>query len=59
MQLIKLSDEQTKKNSSKLKFVYQLPTTKEEVMKVISELESEEDVLIALQRIRDLHNPTL
>ena len=58
-QLIKLSEEQIKKKSSKLKFVYQLPTTKEEVLKVISELESEEDVLIALQRIRDLHNPTL
>ena len=59
MQLIKLSDEQIKKKSSKLKFVYELPTTKEEVLKVMNELESEEDVLIALQRIRDLHNPTL
>jgi len=37
--------------------VYALPNSKEEVLSLIKGLESDENVLIALQRIRDMHNP--
>jgi len=57
--LIVLSAEQTKRKSSTLKFIYELPASKEDVLNLINELDSEESVLIALQRIRDLHNPSL
>jgi FtsZ-interacting cell division protein YlmF len=54
-----LTDEQQRKKSSNLKFVYDLPTSKEDVHDIINELETPENVLIALQRIKDLHNPAV
>ena len=57
--LVVLTAEQASRKSSTLKFVYELPQSKEDVLALVDQLESEESVLIALQRIRDLHNPSL
>jgi hypothetical protein len=55
--LIELSEEQQRRKSPNLRYVYDLPTSKEDVVALIDELGSDENVLIALQRIKDLHNP--
>jgi len=57
--LVVLTPEQANRKSSTLKFVYALPSSKDEVLTLIKGLESDEDVLIALQRIRDMHNPAV
>jgi hypothetical protein len=36
-----------------------LPSSKDEVLTLIKGLDSDENVLIALQRIRDMHNPAV
>jgi hypothetical protein len=57
--LVVLTPEQANRKSSTLKFVYALPSSKEEVLNLLKDLDSEENVLIALQRIRDMHNPAI
>ena len=54
-----LTPEQANRKSSTLKFVYALPSSKDEVLTLIKGLDSDENVLIALQRIRDMHNPAV
>jgi len=54
-----LTPEQANRKSSTLKFVYALPRSKDEVLTLIKGLDSDENVLIALQRIRDMHNPAV
>ena len=59
LKLIKLSQEQMLKKTPTLKFVYDLPNSKEALCKTIESFKNAEEVLIGLQRIRDVHNPAL
>jgi hypothetical protein len=59
LKLIKLTQEQMLKKTATLKFVYDLPTSKEHLVKTIESFKNAEEALIGLQRIRDVHNPAL
>ena len=57
LKLIKLTSEQ--EASKEVKFVFDLPTTREAIANLLKEFKTKENTLIGRQRIRDFYNPTL
>ena len=57
LRIIDLTEEQ--EASKEVKFVFDLPKSKENLFNLLDDLKTKENTLISLSRIRVLHNPML